>query len=56
MVGYKHGMNGNHIMPALAKNYTVIVTDLRRFGESSNLYISIGIFIILNNRKLTKRF
>ena len=35
MVGYKHGMNGHHIMPALAKNYTVIVPDLRRLGESS---------------------
>ena len=25
----------HHIMPALAKNYTVIVSDLRRVGESS---------------------
>ncbi|MDW3626907.1 MAG: alpha/beta fold hydrolase [Nitrososphaeraceae archaeon] len=25
----------HHIMPALAKNYTVIVPDLRRLGESS---------------------
>ena len=35
MVGHKHGMNGDHIMPALAKNYTVIVPDLRGLGDSS---------------------
>ena len=28
-------MNGRHIMPALAKNYTVVVPDLRGFGDSS---------------------
>ena len=27
----------HHIMPALAKNYTVIVPDLRGLGDSSNL-------------------
>jgi pimeloyl-ACP methyl ester carboxylesterase len=52
---------------ALAKNYTVIVPDLRRLGESSkpvsgydskttaeDIYQLVS--IILNNRKLTKRF